>query len=141
MEATPALAPRLPQAYASLSAAHKMAGDQPAAEACLERLISSAGAGAGGEATEVAAAEAAENLGTMLLSRGEEARGTAQLAAAYALRRGLLAKGAAGCSHSDVQRARLLLGMARAEGMREAFVSAVASKNVDQLIAWKEAGQ
>ena len=54
---------------------------------------------------------------------GEEARGEAQLAAAYALRRGLLG---GACTQADVARARLLLGMARAQGRREAFVKACA---------------
>ena len=138
VEATPALSGCLAQAFASLSAAHKLAGDQAAAEACLERLIVSADAG--GEAACAAAAEAAENLGTMLMSRGEEARGTQQLAAAYALRRGMLQRGAPGCTPGDVQRARLLLGMARAEGMREVFVKTVAEADVKKLIRWKEEG-
>ena len=145
MEATPSLAPRLAQACAALSAAHKQAGDQRAAEACLERLV--AGAEGGGDAgARAAAAEAAENLGVMLMSRGEEARGEAHLAAAYALRRGLLEGGgaaggagaAAGCTQADVARARLLLGMARAQGMREAFVKACAEGDVKTLMRWKE---
>ena len=137
MEATPSLAPRLAQACAALSAAHKQAGDQRAAEACLERLIASA---TGGDAaTRAAAAEAAENLGIMLMSRGEDARGEAQLAAAYALRRGLLEGGAAaGCTQADVARTRLLLGMARAQGMRDAFVRACAEGDVKALMRVKE---
>jgi tetratricopeptide (TPR) repeat protein len=123
VEATPSLAPRLAQACAALSAAHKQAGDQRAAEACLERLIAGAEGGGGDAGARAAAAEAAENLGVMLMGRGEEARGEAQLAAAYALRRGLLG---GACTQADVARARLLLGMARAQGRREAFVKACA---------------
>ena len=134
MEATPALAPRLPQACASLSAAHKLAGNQAAAEACLERLIAGA-AGSSDGGARAAAAEAAENLGVMLMGRGEEARGEAQLAAAYALRRGLLG---GACTQADVARARLLLGMARAQGRREAFVKACAEGDVKALVRWKE---
>jgi hypothetical protein len=135
VEATPALAPRLPQACASLSAAHKLAGNQAAAEACLERLIAGA-AGSSDGGARAAAAEAAENLGVMLMSRGEDARGEAQLAAAYALRRGLLETG--GTLQADVARARLLLGMARAQGAREAFVRACAEGDVKALVRWKE---
>ncbi len=135
VEATPALAPRLAQACASLAAAHKLAGEPAAAEACLERLIAGAeGSGDGG--ARAAAAEAAENLGVMLMSRGEEARGTEHLAAAYALRRGLLQGG--GCTQADVARARLLLGMARAQGRRGAFVKACAEGDVKTLLKWKD---
>ena len=137
VEATPSLAPRLAQACAALSAAHKQAGDQRAAEACLERLIAGAEGGGGDAGAHAAAAEAAENLGVMLMGRGEEARGEAQLAAAYALRRGLLG---GACTQADVARARLLLGMARAQGRREAFVKACAEGDVKALVRWKEEG-
>ena len=45
---------------------------------------------------------------------------------------------AAGCTQADVARTRLLLGMARAQGMRDAFVRACAEGDVKALMRVKE---
>jgi hypothetical protein len=134
--AVPALQGSVTRALASLSAAHNMVGDAAQATACLEELLEVAKAA--GAAQDGAAAEACENLGILAASRGDSARATRFLEAAFALREAIVKRGGEGCTRGDLQRSRLFVGLSRAQGMNADFIKAVCASDVRRLFPFKD---
>ena len=136
VSAVPALQGSQAQALASLSAAHRLAGDAAQATACLEELVGVARAA--GAAADGAKAEACENLGVLAASAGDGARATRHLEAAYALRQGIVRAGGSGCTRADLQRSRLFVGLSRAAGLGAEFQRACLANDVARLFPFKD---
>lgn len=132
--ALPALQSSQTRAYAALSAAYNLVGNDREATECLHKLLEVAQAS--GESQDVAQAEANENLGILAATRGDPKGAADHLQRAYTLKLALLAKGQ--CTRADLQRARVLVGLAKAQGLTKQFFKAVVEEDIDKLIPWKD---
>jgi hypothetical protein len=124
------------RANAALAAAHVRTGDAAAAEACLRDTVARAEAAGAGADAELA--DAAENLGVLCVQRGDGAGAQALLERAFALRRAALAAAAPRTTRADVERVRMLLGLARAHEREGGFMDAVVACDVARLLPLKD---
>ncbi len=134
MTAVPTLQSSQTRAYAALSAAYNLVGSDREATECLHQLLEVAKAS--GESQDVAQAEANENLGILAATRGDPKGAAEHLQLAYTLKLSLLARGK--CSRADLQRARVLVGLAKASGLTRQFFKAVVEEDINKLIPWKD---
>jgi len=109
-------------------------GNEKEATDCLLTLVEIAKAE--GPTADVAQAEATENLGVLAATRGDLSAAALHLDRAYALKASLLERGE--CSRADLQRARVLVGLAKAQGLSTNFFKAVVTNELTKLIPWKD---
>jgi len=111
-----------------------MVGNEKEATQCLLTLVEVAKAA--GQTQDAAQAEATENLGILAATRRDLVAAAGHLEKAYSLKKTLFERG--DCSRADLQRARVLVGLAKAQGLSAGFFKAVVTSELTTLIPWKD---